>query len=392
MAQKDCDIIIIGGGYVGLTMALALKSQLQELKVTLVDPRLTQSLTDKRAFLMATAARRLLEKLDVWVSIKDKAQIVEQMIVTDSKLQDKYRPSLLSFAGEVVAGEAFGHMVEQGKLMTALLEQCQAKGVAFIHASFLSYENKAGHAEVTLDNGDTMRATLMIGSDGASSKVRDSANIQMVGWDYPQTAIVCTIEHEVPHNNCAYEHFLEAGPFATLPLSGNRSSLVWTEETSRAQKILASPAFLIHEDLMQRIGTALGEVKIIDKPRGFPLSLKLARSYISERVALIGDAAHVIHPIAGQGVNLGLKDAVSLCEIIITAAKLGIDYGQIHVLEPYQMARRTHTMSMAAATDGLNRLFSNDNDGLRMIRDAGLSLVNKIPSLKNLFIKRAAGV
>lgn len=390
--QKDCDIIIIGGGYVGLTMALALKSQLQDLKVTLVDPRLTQSLIDKRAFLMATAARRLLEKLDVWNGIKDNAQIVEQMIVTDSKLQDKYRPTLLSFAGEVVAGEAFGHMVEQGALLTALKTACDKKGVEFIHSSFKNYVLVGNKAEVTLENDTSLTCQLVIGSDGANSQVRKAANINMIGWDYSQTALVCTIEHELPHNNCAYEHFLPAGPFATLPLTGNRSSLVWTETKERAEKILNAPIFLQQVDLNERAGTSLGEVKLLDKPRAFPLSLKLARAFISERVALIGDAAHVIHPIAGQGVNLGLRDVEKLTSIVVETAKLGLDYGSELALEPYQTARRTPTLQMAMATDGLNRLFSNESDILRVARDAGLQLVNRIDTLKNRFIKQAAGI
>jgi 2-octaprenyl-6-methoxyphenol hydroxylase len=368
------DVVIIGGGYVGLACAVSLRQA--GLSVTLADPRLEVP-TDSRAFLMAAGAKRFLTTLGVWEGLSNLIP-VEKMVVTDSKLENIMRPSLLSFAGEVVEGEPFGHMVQQSELMSALLTKAKTLGVILVQTTFTTRAD--------------FPCRLLIGADGANSAVRREAGIQTVGHDYDQAGIVCTIRHEHPHDNTAFEHFLPAGPFATLPLADNCSSLVWTESRERATRIIASPSFLFREDLMQRLTTQFGEVEVLDKPRAYPLSLKLTRSFMGERLALIGDAAHVIHPIAGQGVNLGLKDVAALSQAVINAARLGLDVGSPRVLEEYQRARRADTLVMGLTTDILNRLFSNDNGFLRLVRDTGLGLVDRLPFMKNAFMKRAAGV
>jgi 2-octaprenyl-6-methoxyphenol hydroxylase len=276
--------------------------------------------------------------------------------------------------------------------MEALIARAANAGVTLKKDAFVSFSKLEHFVEIVLQSGEVLKTALIIGADGANSLVRQQADIQMIGWDYDQIGIVCTISHEEDNENTAFEHFLPAGPFATLPLNAHTSSLVWTEEKERAAKILNAPNFVFSEELATRSGTVLGDVKALDKPRGFPLSVKIARSFVGERVALIGDAAHTIHPIAGQGVNLGLKDAIALSKILIDTARLGLDIGGLECLERYQSARRPHTVAMATATDSLNRLFSNESDALKIVRDFGLSVVDRIAPLKNRFIKEAAGV
>ena len=222
--------------------------------------------------------------------------------------------------------------------------------------------------------------------------MRERAGIATYGWEYNQSRIVVTVGHERDHEGRAEEHFLPAGPFAILPLKGKRSSLVWTETRAEAARIVALPEAEFHGELEQRFGLHLGEIKALDKPRAFPLGYFVARSFIAERLALVGDAAHVIHPIAGQGLNMGLKDVAALAETIVDALRLGIDPGQADVLDRYQRWRRFDTMAMGAATNTLNVLFSNESTLLRSVRDIGLGLVDRMPPLKSVFIRQAAGL
>jgi 2-octaprenyl-6-methoxyphenol hydroxylase len=231
-----------------------------------------------------------------------------------------------------------------------------------------------------------------VAADGARSAIRERAGIATHGWDYGQSGIVTTVAHEREHKGRAEEHFLPAGPFAILPLKGKRSSLVWTEASAEADRIIALPDDAFLAELEKRFGLHLGDIAIAGPRRAFPLGLAVARSFIGERLALVGDAAHVIHPIAGQGLNMGLKDVAALAEVIVDAARLGLDPGAAHVLERYQRWRRFDTMTMGVATDGLNRLFSNRSDLLRVIRDVGLGLVDRAPALKHLFTREAAGL
>jgi 2-octaprenyl-6-methoxyphenol hydroxylase len=245
---------------------------------------------------------------------------------------------------------------------------------------------------VDLSDGTAAAARLLVAADGARSAIRERAGIGTFGWDYGQSAIVTTVAHERDHNGRAEEHFLPAGPFAILPLKGRRASLVWTEATPEAERIVALPDADFHAELERRFGLHLGDIAVTGPRRTYPLGLQVARSFIAERLALAGDAAHVIHPIAGQGLNMGLRDVAALAEAIVDAARLGLDIGGDHVLERYQRWRRFDTMAMGVATDGLNRLFSNQSDLLRVVRDVGLGLVDRMPALKSLFIREAAGL
>jgi 2-octaprenyl-6-methoxyphenol hydroxylase len=244
---------------------------------------------------------------------------------------------------------------------------------------------------VKLTDGSEIAARLLVGADGARSSIREQAGIATHGWDYDQAAIVTTVAHERDHQGCAEEHFLPAGPFAILPLTGKRCSIVWTERTREATRIVALPDDEFHDELEKRFGLRLGDIEVIGPRRAFPLGLHTARSFIAERLALVGDAAHVIHPIAGQGLNMGLRDVAALAEAVADAARLGLDVGGWQVLERYQRWRRFDTAMMGVATDSLNRLFSNRSDVLRLVRDIGLGLVERMPPLKRMFIREAAG-
>jgi 2-octaprenyl-6-methoxyphenol hydroxylase len=298
----------------------------------------------------------------------------------------------LTFAGDVEPGEPFAHMVENRHLIDALVKRGEAAGVDLRATAVTDFVSRADGVDVTLADGSVIEASLLVAADGARSKLRGRAGIATHGWEYDQSGIVVTVGHERDHYGRAEEHFLPAGPFAILPLSGNRSSLVWTEKRSEAARIVALNEGEFHGELEQRFGLHLGEIKALDKPRAFPLSYFVARSFIGERLALIGDAAHVIHPIAGQGLNLGLKDVAALAEVIVDAARLGMDIGQADLLDRYQRWRRFDTMAMGLATNSLNLLFSNKSALLRAVRDIGLGLVDRTPPLKSVFIRQAAGL
>ncbi|KIZ33063.1 ubiquinone biosynthesis hydroxylase, partial [Rhodopseudomonas palustris] len=320
------------------------------------------------------------------------AQPILDMVVTDSALEDATRPVFLTFAGQVEPGEPFAHMVENRHLIDALTRHAEAAGIDLRPVPVTSYQSRPEATTVTLGDGSVIEASLLVAADGAKSKLRERAGIATYGWDYDQSGIVVTVSHERDHKGCAEEHFLPAGPFAILPLTGRRSSLVWTESRSEAARVIALPDDEFHAELEKRFGLRLGEVKPLDKPKAFPLGYFVAQSFIGERLALVGDAAHVIHPIAGQGLNMGLKDVAALAQTIVDAARLGIDPGQTDVLENYQRWRRFDTMAMGLATNSLNLLFSNKSTLLRNVRDIGLGIVDRLPPLKEVFIRQAAGL
>jgi 2-octaprenyl-6-methoxyphenol hydroxylase len=421
------DVVIGGAGFAGLALAIALRQALGEsFSVTVVDPALGATTSnDPRASAIAAAARRLFEAIEVWSAVETQAQPILDMVVTDSKLDDAVRPTFLTFGGEVEEGEPFAHMVENRHLIDALAAKAKELGVDLRAGAVESFDYRRsadplpnpppfrgredlrhGHPppergrsvegvsrciEVRLADGSELSARLLVGADGARSKIRETAGIVSHGWNYDQSAIVTTVAHEREHNGRAEEHFLPAGPFAILPLTGKRSSIVWTESAREAERIVALPDEEFHAELEKRFGLQLGELEVIGPRRAFPLGLFTARTFIAERLALVGDAAHIIHPIAGQGLNMGLRDVAALAEAIADAARLGLDIGAPDVLERYQRWRRFDTMTMGVATDGLNKLFSNSSDVLRLMRDVGLGVVERIPALKRVFIREAAG-
>jgi len=393
------DVLIGGAGVAGLALAVALRQGLGAgFAVTVADPALDKTPSDPRASAIVAAAQRLFQAIGVWDAIAGEAQPILDMVVTDSRLTDAVRPTFLTFDGDAEPGQPFAHMVENGPLHAALLARARETGVGLRPAAIAEFAPAsvvspgARELSVGLAGGARLRARLLVAADGARSGIRERAGIPSRGWNYGQSAIVATVAHERDHGGRAQEHFLPAGPFAILPLKHSRSSIVWTEQAAEAERILALPERDFHGELERRFGLHLGEIEVVGPRRAYPIGLWIARAFIGERLALIGDAAHVIHPIAGQGLNMGLKDVAALAEVIVDAVRLGLDPGSLAVLERYQRWRRFDTMAMGIATDGLNRLFSNQSDVLRLVRDVGLGLVDRLPALKHLFIREAAGL
>jgi 2-octaprenyl-6-methoxyphenol hydroxylase len=387
------DVLIAGGGFAGFALAIALRQALGEnFAVTLADPELGESGGDVRASAIAAAPRRMFAALGAWDAVAGEAQPILDMVITDSRVDDAVRPVFLTFGGEIEPDEPFAHMVENGSLIAALAGRAAAAGVVLVKASVADFTAGPAGMEAALSNGAALRTGLLVAADGARSRLRERAGIATTGWSYRQSAIVTTVAHERSHEGRAEEHFLPAGPFAILPLRGNRSSIVWTEESGEAERIVALPDSDFHDELEKRFGLRLGDIAIAGPRRAYPLGLWVARSFIAGRLALIGDAAHVIHPIAGQGLNMGLRDVAALAESVVDAVRLGVDPGDASVLTRYQRWRRFDTMTMSVSTDGLNRLFSNRSDTIRLVRDVGLGIVDRLPALKRLFIREAAGL
>ena len=392
-APSQADVVIGGAGFAGLALAIALRQGLGDrFTVTVADPALAVVPSkDPRATAIAAAARRLFEAIGVWQAVARGAQPILDMVVTDSKLDDAVRPTFLTFGGEVAEGEPFVHMIENRNLIDVLVAKARELGVDLRATAVGSFANLPNAIVATLADGSEISAPLLVGADGARSTIREHAGIASHGWNYDQAAIVTTVAHEREHNGRAEEHFLPAGPFAILPLTGKRCSIVWAESKSEADRIIELSDDEFHDELEKRFGLHLGDLQVVGPRRAFPLGLFTARSFIAERLALVGDAAHIIHPIAGQGLNMGLRDVAALAEAIADAARLGLDIGAADVLERYQRWRRFDTMTLGVATDGLNKLFSNRSDVLRLARDVGLGLVERMPALKRLFIREAAG-
>jgi len=328
----------------------------------------------------------------VWDAVAARAEPMLDMVITDSKLDDAVRPVFLTFAGDVQPGEPFAHMIENGDILAALVDQAKRAGVILLPTAVGDFATDANGVTVRLASGAEVRARLLVAADGARSKIRERAAIQSFLWSYGQPAIVTTVAHERPHHGRAEEHFLPAGPFAILPLPDNRSSIVWTERADEAERIMRLDDAGFHAELEKRFGLHLGDISIAGRRGAFPLGFAVARSFVADRVALVGDAAHIIHPIAGQGLNMGLRDVAALAEALVDAARLGLDPGGAPVLDRYQRWRRFDTMAMGLATDGLNRLFSNRSDVLRLMRDIGLGVVERLPAAKDFFIREAAGL
>lgn len=388
------DVCIAGGGYVGLSLAVAVKSSAPHLDVRVFDaaPEGVWE-KDERASAIAAGAKRLLTAIGAWDDIVPEAEPILKMVITDSKLADPVRPVFLTFDGEAEGGEPFAYMVPNPAMIRSLRKRADALSIPITSGvSATDFKTLGASQSITLSNGETLEARLLVACDGVRSKLRDIAGIKTVRFDYGQSGIVTTVEHDRPHEGVAEEHFLPAGPFATLPLKNNRVSLVWNERTEDANRLIASDDLVFEEELERRFGHKLGGIRVVGPRRAFPFALTLARAFVAPRFALAGDAAHGIHPISGQGLNLGFKDVAALAETIVDADRLGLDIGLLNVLERYQEWRRFDTFRMGVTTDVLNRMFSNDFGPLRMARDFGLSVVDRLPGLKNFFIKQASNV
>ena len=390
----DHDIIISGAGYIGLATAVSLKQAAPQLDIIVIDAAPAGVWkNDTRASAVAAAAVRMLGQLGVWDAIEAESQPITEMIVTDSRTADPVRPVFLTFGGDAEPGEPFARMVSNVAMVRELRIKAAELGIEVQQSiAATGFTRASGISKLILKNGAVINCRLVIACDGVNSTLRQAAGIKATHIDYGQSAIVGTIAHERPHEGRAEEHFLPAGPFATLPLSGNRSSIVWTESAKDAERILNEDPFIFEAELEQRFGLKLGAIQFEGKPKTYPLGLTLVRDFVIDGLALAGDAAHGIHPIAGQGLNLGFKDAAALAEIVVEALRRGEDFSSLAVLDRYQQWRRFDTVRMGVTTDLLNRLFSNDSSALRLVRTIGLGLVDRLPRLKQFFIGEAAGL
>ena len=417
-AEFEVEVVIVGGGMVGLTLGLALAGAgLPVAVIERADPaRVTGAAFDGRASAIARGSQQVLAALGIWPAMAAGAQEILHIRVSDGRiglgasslfLHCDYRGN----GAERQAGAALGYIVENRITRIALMQGAKAMArlelLAPAQLDRLEQTGDGEAVEAVLTDGRRVRARLAVAADGRESPLRKAAGIRVTAWDYPQSAIVCTLGHERPHHGVAHEHFLPAGPFALLPMTPGpmtpgpmkgeaegtpRSSLIWTERADLAPAMMALDAEDFARELERRFGGSLGKFRQIGGRWCYPLSLLHAERYLDRRLVLVGDAAHVIHPIAGQGLNLGLRDVAALAQVLVEARRLGRDLGSAQVLADYQRWRRFDNSLLMVVTDGLNRLFSNDLAPLRLVRDLGLAAVNEIPPLKRLLMRHAMGL
>jgi 2-octaprenyl-6-methoxyphenol hydroxylase len=394
-APRAFDTVIVGGGLTGLTLAAALGQA--GLSVAVIDRESLAAQTsadfDGRTTALSLGTKRLLEQVGVWAKIERHCAPILRI-----RIADKHSPAIMNYDSRDVGEEPFGFIIENPLLRAALHARAgEIESVTHLPASRIeSIARGPQGVAVTLADGRTLRAPLLVGADGRHSFVRDWAEIETAKFAYGQTAIVTIAHHEKPHGAWAIEHFMAPGPFAVLPMTDApdgtpRSSVVWTESNRAAADYAALPDNAFEAELQRRFGDYLGKVTAPNRRYAYPLSLQKAKAQIAERVALIGDAAHAIHPVAGQGLNLGMRDVASLAEILVDSARVGLDLGSAPVLKRYDQWRNVDTFSMVAATDGIVRLFSNESRILRAVRGIGLMAVERMPRLKRLFMRHAMG-
>ncbi len=394
MDRGKADVVIAGGGMVGMALAIALARH--GLTAAVADPlppaTMLDAKFDGRVSALSYSSIRMLRALGVWQHLEEHAQPIRDILVTDAKLGGEASPFSLHFDSSEI-GEPMGAIVENRHIRAALFAAAEGIAELAFHPGTAVAHVQTGSADVIaqLSDGAAIRAQLAVAADGRDSPLREAMGIGIVAWEYPQWGIVATVAHEKPHDGVAYEHFLPSGPFAILPMTGNRSSLVWTERAELVPDIMKLDATAFEAEVARRFGTHLGDTQVEGPRWSYPLRFHLARAYVRERFALAGDAAHGIHPIAGQGLNLGLKDAAALAETLLDAARLGLDISNLETLRRYERWRRFDSFTLAAATDGLNRLFSNDIAPLRALRDLGLGVVDSIGPLRRFFMRHAGG-
>ena len=393
--MHKADIIVSGGGMVGLCLGLALAQGGFRTVVADAAPMSAQldPKFDGRVSALAYATIRMYRALGVWEALEKDAQPIREILVTDGAPGRATSPFSLHFDSTEVGAPQLGAIVENRHIRAALAGRAAVeKNLTLISPAAVQSVTATGSGVTAiLGDGETVSAALSVAADGRVSPLREAMGIKTIGWSYPQIGIVATVEHEMPHNGVAYEHFLPAGPFAILPMTGNRASLVWTEEKTKALALLALDEARFNAELAKRFGAHLGAVKAVGPRWSFPLSFHIARDFVKPRFALAGDCAHGIHPIAGQGLNLGLKDAAALAEVLLDAARLGQDIGALDVLKRYERWRRFDSVALAASTDALNRLFSNDIAPLRLLRNVGMGIVDTIGPARRFFMRHAGG-
>lgn len=393
---QESEILITGGGLNGSALALALARAGHS--VTVIDA-LSEKIRknpafDGRAYALALASVRLLRAIGIWDRVTEHAQPMLEIKVTDGRAGEGPSPFFMHFDHAEIEEGPMGHMLEDRFLRRAFLEaMSETPGITHMAGdTVIAQDINPTGVTLSLASGKTLSGTLLIGSDGRNSGTAQRAGISRTGWGYGQTALVCAIEHDLPHDGIAHQFFMPPGPLAILPLPGNVSSIVWSEsETTAAQFAVLSDADFL-KVLRPRFGDFLGDIKLRGKRFTYPLGLTVANSFVADRLALIGDAAHGMHPIAGQGFNAGLRDVGALAQVLDEATRRGEDIGAPDVLARYQQWRRFDTATLALTTDLTNRLFSNDNPLLRLGRDLGMGAINAMPALRRKFIREAAGL
>ena len=392
--KTDVDILIAGGGLNGPTLALALADA--GLSVAVVDPRPADARAsvdfDGRAYALAIASQRLLKALGLWPGLAAKSQPILQVKASQGLPGQGAAPFFLHFDSAEIEEGPVGYMLEDRFLYRALLDAMSDRVTHMPGIAVTGHQVAASHVTVTLSDGRDMTARALIGADGRNSSVAQRAGIRRQGWDYGQTALVAAIDHEKPHHGIAQQYFMATGPLAILPLPGNRSSVVWSETNDNARTIAALDDDAFLKVLRPRFGDYLGAISLAGARFSYPLSLSLAETYAAPRIALIGDAAHGVHPVAGQGLNLGLRDVAALAEVLVEAARRGEDIGSELVLERYQAWRRFDATSLALGMDSVNRLFGSDNPILSAARGIGMGVVTALPPLRRRFMRQAAGL
>ncbi|MDX9862959.1 MAG: UbiH/UbiF/VisC/COQ6 family ubiquinone biosynthesis hydroxylase [Rhodospirillales bacterium] len=389
-ADRDADVLIVGGGLVGGVLACALASAgITSAVIERDDPaRHLEAAFDGRAFATAHATRRMLEALGLWRRIADEASPI-----LDIRVSEGGSPFFLHFAHGEGGDQPFGHMVEARHMRRAIHAGMAERPTIRLlaPARLVSLARHAGGVEAELADGRRVRAALAVAADGRGSRLRGEAGIRVTGWPYGQHGIVCTVAHERPHGNVAHEHFLPSGPFAILPLTGNRCSLVWTERSDLAPHLMGLSEADFTAEVARRIGGFLGDLEVVGPRWSHPLGLQFAERAHDRRLVLVGDALHAMHPIAGQGLNMGLRDAATLAEVLVDSRRLGLDLGDGVALARYDRWRRFDNFMMLVATDGLTRVFANDIRPLKFARDLGLAAIGRVPPLKRLIMRHHMG-
>ncbi len=392
----ETEVAIIGGGMVGLSLACALGGA--GVGVTVIDRAAPAATTaaghDGRSSAIAFGSQQALAAVGVWDGMKPSAEPILDIRVSDGRSL-----LFLHYDHHQIGDQPFGYIVENIAIRKALFARLDnlAGAQLIAPAAVAGIEREQTGARICLGDGRTLRAALVVGADGRNSYVRRHARIPVTEWSYPQSGIVCTVVHDQPHRGVAHERFLPAGPLAFLPMTDDdqgrhRCSIVWTERRELVPAMMALDDVQFSAELARRFGPSLGKIQIAGGRWAYPLSLLHAERYVDRRLALVGDAAHAIHPIAGQGLNLGLRDVAALAQVLVDAKRLGLDLGSADTLAGYQRRRRFDNFMLMAVTDGLNRLFSNDVAPIRLARDLGLAAVNQVPPLKRLFMRHAMGV